>query len=329
MTQPPTDRFALGVCLAPSELATTMAEDVRVGLTSDPKRLPSKYFYDARGSELFERITELPEYYQTRTELAILESIADDLVGELRCEELVELGSGSARKTRVLLDAMERSDLLVRYLPFDVSADMLRESSLELLDRYRKLSVYGVVGDFQRHLTSVPPAGGSRLVMFLGSTIGNLEVEERRAFLAGVRGLLGNDGSFLLGVDLVKDMKALEAAYDDSAGVTAEFNRNILRVVNGRLDADFQTELYRHVAFYDVEKARIEMHLAPERDQHVRVAKLDLEVDVRHDETIWTEISCKFTRESTAAMLAEVGLSLERWFTDAQSRFALALSSPR
>jgi L-histidine N-alpha-methyltransferase len=328
MRQAPPDRLTIDVCLNPDDLAGSMAEDVRAGLTSQPKRLPSKYFYDAYGSELFERITQLPEYYQTRTELGILQSIASNLVDDVGCEELVELGSGSSTKTRVLLDAMERRGSLRRFLPFDVSAEMLRNSSMDLLDRYPSLFVHGVVGDFQWHLPAVPASNGRRLVIFLGSTIGNLEVEERREFLAGVRGLVGEGDAFLLGVDLVKDPAVLEAAYDDSAGVTAEFNRNILRTVNRGVGADFQPESYRHIAFYDVQKARIEMHLAAEQDQHVRLARLGLEIDVRTDETIWTEISCKFTRESAAGMLAEAGLELTRWFTDPGDRFALALSSP-
>lgn len=327
MRSPPTHRLTIDDCLGLGELEQAMADDVRAGLTSLPKRLPSKYFYDARGSELFERITELPEYYQTRTELAILRSNADEIVSALACEELVELGSGSSTKTRVLLDAMEQRGSLARYLPFDVSADMLRDSSSELLRRYPALRVHGVVGDFQRHLASVPGPDGSRLVIFLGSTIGNLETDERRTFLAGVRDLLGDDGSFLLGVDLVKDPTVLHAAYNDAAGVTAEFNRNILRVVNRGLDADFAPAMYRHVAFYNADQARIEMHLAAETDQHVRLGGLAVEIDVRPDETIWTEISCKFTRDTTAAMLAEVGMDLGRWYTDPDDRFALALAS--
>ncbi len=327
MSAPPTERLKIDVCLDPADLTRTMVDDVRRGLTGHPKRLPSKYFYDARGSELFERITELPEYYQTRTELQILHSIAGDLIDDLACEELVELGSGSSTKTRVLLDAMQRRGSLRRYLPFDVSAEMLQGSCSSLLERYPSMVVHAVVGDFQRHLGSVPPAEGNRLAIFLGSTIGNLEADERRAFLRDVRGLLDANGRFLLGVDLVKDKAMLEAAYDDSAGVTAEFNRNILRVVNNGLEADFHPEAYRHVAFYDIEKARIEMHLAPETNQQVRISKLDLEVDVGTDETIWTEISCKFTRASTESMLAEAGMRLERWFSDPENRFALALAS--
>jgi L-histidine N-alpha-methyltransferase len=328
MRQAPPDRLTIDVCLDPGDLARAMAHDVRDGLTSQPKRLPSKYFYDAYGSELFERITELPEYYQTRTELGILQSIAQELVEQVKCSELLELGSGSSTKTRVLLDAMERRGSLGRYLPFDVSAEMLRDSALDLLERYTSLFVHGVVGDFQRHLGALPAPSGGRLVIFLGSTIGNLEAEERWDFLAGVRGLLGHGDAFLLGVDLAKDPTVLNAAYNDSAGVTAEFNRNILRVVNRGTGADFQPESYRHVAFYDVPKARIEMHLAPEREQHVRIASLDLEIDVRTSETIWTEISCKFTRQTTGAMLAEAGLRLVGWYTDPDDRFALALSAP-
>jgi len=327
MTRPSTERLRIELCLDPGELTRIMAEEVRAGLTARPKRLPSKYFYDARGSELFEQITELPEYYQTRAELQILQIIAGDLVDELPFEELLELGSGSSIKTRVLLDAMQVRGSLRRYLPFDVSAEMLQDSCTSLLDRYPNIVVHAVVGDFQRHLSAVPPADGPRLAIFLGSTIGNLEAEERRAFLVDVRGALGPNGRFLLGVDLVKDKAVLEAAYDDSAGVTAEFNRNILRVVNNGLDADFQPEAYRHVAFYDSEKARIEMHLAPETDQYVRIPRLALDVEVTTNETIWTEISCKFTRASTESMLAEAGMQLERWFTDSEDRFALALAS--
>ena len=328
MRQPAEERFEIDVCLDPGELTRIMAEEVRAGLTSHPKRLPSKYFYDARGSELFERITELPEYYQTRTELGILESIAEQLVGDLECDELVELGSGSSRKTRVLLDAMERRGSLQRYLPFDVSAEMVQESCGVLLRRYSRMAVHAVVGDFHRHLGALPRPSGGRLVIFLGSTIGNLDADERVQFLTDVRGVLGEQGRLLLGVDLVKDVQVLEAAYDDSAGVTAEFNRNILRVVNKGLEADFRPELYRHIAFYNGEQARIEMHLRPEADQHVAVRKLDLELTVRSEETIWTEISCKFTRESTAEALTEAGLRLDQWYSDSNNLFALALASP-
>jgi len=319
-------RLTIRVCIDEAQRRRALGEDVRRGLAAERKTLPCKYFYDERGSELFERITELPEYYQTRTELGILASIADELIADFGFQELVELGSGSATKTRILLDAMDRRDRLVRYVPFDVSEAMLRSSAADLLGRYSGLVVHGVIGDFQCHLGEVPPPRGRRLVIFLGSTIGNLDGDARHAFLSAVRQLLGPGDAFLLGVDLVKDVAVLEAAYDDSAGVTAEFNRNILRVVNRELAADFNPDAFRHLAFYNRAEDRIEMHLVAERAQCVRVAALDLTFEIAPDETIWTEISCKFTRESAAAMLTDAGMSLARWYTDPHDRFGLALA---
>lgn len=322
------DRLVVDVHLNGAGQLATMAEDVRRGLTANPKFLPSKYFYDERGSELFERITELPEYYQTRTELEILRSMADSLVAEFPFNELVEIGSGSATKTRMLLDAMEEQAGLRRYIPVDVSEQFLRRSAVALLSRYPALRVHGVVGDFQSHLGQVPAADGRRLVIFLGSTVGNLDVDERKAFLPEVGRLLGEGDAFLLGVDLVKDVGVLEAAYNDRAGVTAEFNRNILRVVNRDLSADFDPEAFRHWAFYSTHHDRIEMHLTPDRPQAVRVTDLDLTVAIRPEETIRTEISCKFTLETVSAMLDAGGLKLVRWYTDPANRFGLALASP-
>ncbi|MPZ13454.1 MAG: L-histidine N(alpha)-methyltransferase [Chloroflexi bacterium] len=304
-----------------------MADDVRRGLTAPQKSLPCKYFYDAYGSRLFERITEIPEYYQTRTELATLQSIADPFVDDGRFTELVELGSGSATKTRTLLDAMERRGCLTSYIPVDVSEAMLRESAAALLDRYRNVTVHGVVGDFQQHLGSVPRPTGPRLVIFLGSTIGNLQSDERRHFLAEARELLDADDRFLIGVDLVKDVGMLEAAYNDSAGITAEFNRNILRVVNRELGATFVPEAYRHSAYYNEADRRIEMHLVPEDVQRVYVRDLQLTIDVSPRETIWTEISCKFTWDSVVAMLDEAGMTLTQWHTDPRGLFGLALAA--
>ncbi|MBM2812105.1 MAG: L-histidine N(alpha)-methyltransferase [Chloroflexi bacterium] len=306
-----------------------MADEVRRGLTARQKTLPPKYFYDARGSELFEQITKLPEYYQTRTELSILRTIADPLVDTSAFTELVEIGSGSATKTRALLDAMERSGRLGRYVPIDVSETALRDSSAALLERYTGLSIHGVVGDFLLHLSKAPTAIGPRLVIFLGSTIGNLHVDERLVFLRDVRALLGTGDAFLLGVDLVKDVAVIEAAYNDSQGVTAEFNRNILRVLNAALHADFAADVYQHRAFYNAEDQRIEMHPVPETRQQVLVADLDLVLSVEPTETIWTEISCKFTHESAAEMLSAAGLNLTEWHTDPENLFGLALASPR
>jgi L-histidine N-alpha-methyltransferase len=307
---------------------TTLADDVRRGLTASPKYLHPKYFYDTRGSELFEQITELPEYYQTRTELGILRAIAAPLVAEGDYREIAELGSGSSSKTRTLLDAMEARGTLERYIPVDVSETMLRESAGALLERYPVLRVDAVVGDFQHHLAEVPTAQGRRLVLFLGSTIGNLDSGERSALLQGVRGLLTAEDRFLLGVDLVKDVAVLEAAYNDAAGVTAAFNRNILRVVNLALDGDFAPAAFRHYAPYNAAAARIEMHLMADTPQTAFLRALDLKVEMAAGESIWTESSYKFTQESAAAMLAAADLRLEQWYTDPGRRFGLALAAP-
>lgn len=306
----------------------TMADEVKSGLTAPQKTLPCKYFYDAYGSHLFEEITELPEYYQTRTELAILQTIADGLAEEFEFNEVLELGSGSAKKTTTLLDSLDRRACLQRYVPVDVSESMLRQCAEGLLERYERLHVHGVVGDFQLHLTKAPAAVGRRLVLFLGSTIGNLDLPERQQFLRQVRGLLGPQDYFLVGVDLVKDVARIEAAYNDSAGITADFNRNVLRVVNRELDGDFRPQAYRHYAFYNRDASRIEMHLIPETPQIVRIRAIDLNVTIETSDTIFTEISCKYTQETAAAALAEGGLVLDRWYTDPENLFGLALAKP-
>jgi L-histidine Nalpha-methyltransferase len=320
-------RFTVESHLDRVSLAEEAADEVRAGLTSEQKRLPAKYFYDEHGSLLFEQITGLPEYYPTRTELSILRANADPLIVDGRYEELVEIGSGAATKTRTLLDAMERAGTLRRYVPFDVSEEMLRTSSHELLARYPRLSVHGVVGDFQRHLSRIPQAAGRRLVIFLGSTIGNLEVEERLGLLGATQGLLQPGDAFLLGIDLVKDIGVIEAAYNDAAGVTAEFNRNMLRVINTQFDGDFDPDAFRHHAFYNRDEDRIEMHLIPDEEQGVTLRALNLDLRVRAGESIRTEISCKFTREGVAAMLEAAGLRLASWLTDADALFGLALAT--
>jgi len=323
------ERFQLDVYLNENDLRAAMAEDVRRGLTAEQKSVPPKYFYDDTGSELFERITELPEYYQTRTELAILQGIADGIARDFGFDEVVELGSGSSKKTVAVLDALDRRGHLNRFLPFDVNREMVGQAAAALLERYPAIQVYGVVGDFQRDLAHLPPAEGRRVVLFLGGTIGNLDVHERRIFLSQVAALIGDDGRLLLGVDLVKDRGRLEAAYDDSAGVTAAFNRNILRVINRELGADFAVDQFRHWAFYNDSQSRIEMHLVPDTIQQAYVRDLDLRVTVRPDETIWTEISCKFSEESVRTELASAGLSLDRWFTDPEGLFAVVLAKRR
>ena len=303
----------------------TLADDVLDGLTRPLKELPPKHLYDARGSELFDAICELPEYYQTRTERLILEQHAGDIVQRTGAVELVELGSGSATKTRVLLDAMAAAGTLRRYVPVDVSATTVHAVAQLFCEEYSGLSVHGVVGDFERHLEHLPPAVGPRLVPFLGGTIGNFPPGSRRRFLRKLAGTLGPDGHLLLGTDLVKDPRVIEAAYDDSAGVTAQFNLNVLHVLNRELGANFDVEAFEHVAFFDREREWIEMRLRATRPQHVRVAALDLEIDFANREEMRTEISAKFTPERLLADLAAADLELVEMLSDPDEMFAVSL----
>lgn len=304
-----------------------MREDVRAGLTRRPKELAPKYFYDARGSRLFERITGLPEYYLTRAEREILQGVAPVLVEGLRPRALVEFGSGSAAKTRILLDAMRAAGSLEAYASIDVSRSAIEKAAERLGADYPDLRVVGLIGDFRRS-AGLPFEEMPRLVAFLGSTIGNLGPEAAVAFTRRVARAMRPADGFLVGFDLVKEPERLEAAYNDAAGVTAEFNRNVLRVLNRELDADFDLGAFRHRAFYDRERARVEMHLISERPQTVRIADLDLEVDFDRGETIRTELSHKYTRSSAEALLAAAGFRIARWDTDGEGRFALALARP-
>ena len=302
-----------------------IAEDVRRGLTQTPKELPPKYFYDARGATLFEQISELPEYYQTRTEGALLEQVADEIILSCRSTTLVEFGSGSSRKTRILLDAMARAGLLDCYVPIDISEEQLRGTAHALSDDYHGLRVHGVIGDFEHPVENLPE-GGPRLIIFLGGTIGNLTPDEASSFLRNVARLLGPKDRFLLGTDLVKDVGVLECAYNDAAGVTAAFNRNILSVINQHLDANFDLDRFEHLAFYNHEESRIEMHLVARESHQVWIDAIDLSVVLAQGESIRTEISCKYTRSMVDAMLAQAGLHLLRWDTDRDNLFALSLS---
>jgi L-histidine N-alpha-methyltransferase len=307
----------------------TLAGDVERGLTGPFKELPPKHFYDARGSELFERICDLPEYYPTRSEREILEERAQEIACHTQAAELVELGSGSAEKARILLDAMAQAGELRRYVPLDVSERTLRQAAAELVAKYGGLRVDGVVGDFERHLESIPePDGGPRLVALLGGTVGNFPPEPRRRLLGQIRRLLGPEDRLLLGADLLKDPATLQAAYDDAAGVTAEFNRNVLRVINRDLDADFDPEQFEHVALFDPSQEWVEMRLRARQSQTVRIGQLGLQVEFQAGEDLRTEISAKFTRERLEADLHAAGLTLERWYTDSQARFALLLAAP-
>jgi L-histidine N-alpha-methyltransferase len=307
----------------------SLPDDVLDGLTRPFKELPPKHLYDARGAELFDQICELPEYYPTRTERAILHDCADLIVRRTGMSELVELGSGTAAKTRVLLSAMEQAGTLWRYVPFDVAEQVVRDCAAELADEYPGLAIHGIVGDFDRHLGEIPPPehGRPRVVAFLGGTIGNFPPGARRRFLRSLARLLSPGDYLLLGTDLVKDIDVLEAAYDDARGVTAEFNRNVLHVLNRELNADFPTELFEHVAFFDPEREWIEMRLRARRACRVRVRALDLDVEFARGEELRTEISAKFTRERVRADFAACGLDLAEWFTDDDGLFALSLAS--
>jgi L-histidine N-alpha-methyltransferase len=308
--------------------AATMARDIRLGLTAHPKELAPKYFYDERGSQLFERITELPEYYPTRAERAILAARSAEILAVAGVPgTLVELGSGSAAKTRHLLSAMRDAGCLETYVPVDISAEITHETAESLIEEYPGLAVRGLVCDFEHELERIPNGGGGRLVAFLGGTIGNLYPEARRDFLARLAALLGAEDRILLGTDLVKETGRLEAAYDDAAGVTAEFNKNVLLVLNRELGGDFDPDAFEHVARYDAEQARMDIRLRSLADQTVRLDGLDLTVRFAAGEEMRTEISSKFTRPRLEEIYAEAGLKLTGWFTDPAGDYALSLAS--
>jgi L-histidine N-alpha-methyltransferase len=304
----------------------SLADDVLDGLTRPFKELPPKHLYDARGAELFDRICELPEYYPTRAERAILEQNSHELARLTQAAELVELGSGTASKTRVLLSALHEAGTLRRYVPVDVTESMVRECAAELTVEYPGLQVHGVIGDFERHLGEIPESVGPRIVAFLGGTIGNFPPGSRRRILREISRLLGPQDHLLIGTDLVKDPRVLQAAYDDPQGVTAEFNRNVLRVLNRELDADFEPDDFDHVALFDAEHEWIEMRLRAKREHTTLVRGLDLPVHFDAGEEIRTEISAKFTAERIEGDLATAGLELVRLFTDPDELFALTLS---
>ena len=304
----------------------SLADDVLDGLTRPFKELPPKHFYDARGAELFDQICDLPEYYPTRAERAILEDSAGELAAVTGAVELVELGSGTAAKTRVLLDALHANGTLRRYVPVDVTEQVVRDCAEELTREYPGLRVHGVIGDFERHLDRVPPAIGPRVVAFLGGTIGNFPPGSRRRVLRQIGRLLGPEDHLLMGTDLVKDPGVLEAAYDDAQGVTAEFNRNVLRVLNRELQADFDPEDFDHIALFDRENEWIEMRLRAKREHTTLVRDLDLPVHFDVGEELRTEISAKFTPARLQADLSAAGLELMRWLTDPEELFALTLS---
>ncbi len=310
--------------LTPDDLAATMRDDVRHGLTSTPKVLAPKYFYDGRGSELFEDITRLPEYYPTRAEREILETRADEIADLVKARSLVELGSGSSEKTHVLLRALRDVGSLETYVPVDVSPDAIEWAMPGLVEAYPGLEVHGVVADFERHLHLLP-TDGPRLVAFLGGTVGNFEPGQRAAFLQAVGESMAPGDALLLGTDLVKEPARLVAAYDDAAGVTADFDLNVLRVMNSSLGADFDVEAFTHLAVWNAEDEWIEMRLRSTRDQSVHLAALELSVDFAEGEQMRTEISAKFRPERVERELGAAGLRLAGFWTDRAGDYALSL----
>jgi L-histidine N-alpha-methyltransferase len=312
--------------------AASLRADALAGLTATPKTLPPKWFYDAQGSELFEKITELPEYYPTRAERSILQAVAPEIAALTGAATLVELGSGSSEKTRLLLSALRHAGTLDGYVPVDVSESALVAAGDALAADYPGLGVHAVVADFEQYL-GVPSAtdgdagAGPRLVAFLGSTIGNMVPAERATFLRRVRARLRPGDTFLLGTDLVKDPAVLVAAYDDSAGVTAAFNKNVLAVLNAELGADFDLDAFDHVAVWNTDREWIEMRLRATSAQTVLVRDIDLAVEFAAGEELRTEVSAKFRPDGVRAELAAAGLAMRAWWTDENSQFALSLSS--
>lgn len=311
--------------LAADAARRALCEDVRLGLTRTPKSLPPKWFYDDTGSELFEAITELPEYYLTRAEAEILRARSAEVAALSGADTLVELGSGTSEKTRMLLDALRAAGLLRRFVPFDVDAGVLEGAGIALQREYPGVEIAAVCGDFEDHLDAIP-AGGRRLFVFLGSTIGNLATGPRARLLTALASQLKAGEGLLLGTDLVKDPGRLVRAYDDTAGVTARFNRNVLAVLNRELDADFDLTAYRHVARWNARAQRMEMWLRADVAQRVRIAALNLVVEFTAGEQMLTEISCKFRPEQVAAELMAAGLQPLRWWTDAAADFGVSLA---
>jgi L-histidine Nalpha-methyltransferase len=313
-------------CLPDGFLAEALRADARAGLSAVPKVLPPKWFYDERGSELFEKITRLDEYYPTRAERSILRAAAGQIAAATGARTLVELGAGAADKTRLLLGALRGQGTLASFVPVDVSEAALIDAARRVDEEYPGLSVTAVVSDFEEHLGL--PDGESRLVAFLGGTIGNLLPGQRAAFFASLRSRLRPGDAFLLGTDLVKDPAVLVEAYDDAAGVTAAFNKNILLVLNAGLGANFDPDAFDHVALWDADQEWIEMRLRSLADQVVTVPGIGLVVEFAEGEDMRTEVSAKFRRDGIAAELAAAGFAMRSWWTDDAGQFGLSLSVP-
>jgi L-histidine N-alpha-methyltransferase len=315
------------VLVHPGDFLSQIRADAARGLTATPKELPPKWFYDDRGSELFERITRLPEYYPTRREREILRNRSAEIVAVARADTLVELGSGTSEKTRLLLRAMRDAGTLRRFVPFDVSEQTLRRAASAVADEYEGIEITAIAGDFERHLDAIPREG-HRLIAFLGGTIGNLYPPQRAHFLRTVAEQMGSRDAFLLGTDLVKDASRLHAAYNDAEGVTAEFNKNVLLVLNQNLGSSFDPVRFGHVARWDAANEWIEMALRANSAFMVEIPDLDLTVAFKEDEEMRTEISARFRPEGLRAELAAAGLRLVGWWTDVRDDFAVSLSVP-
>lgn len=313
----------------PARPIPSLLEDVRSGLLKKPRSIPPKYFYDGVGSQLFDQICDTPEYYPTRTEAALLEAHAEEIVSVARPEEILELGAGTVRKTRFLIDAAARAGTLTSYAPFDISADALEETGRRIVGDYRSLDLNLLVGDYLAGLDNLPQNGARRLFVFLGGTIGNFEPAAAEAFLSELAQHMSPTDHLLIGMDRVKDPAVLTAAYNDAEGVTAAFNLNLLDVLNRELGADFDTDRFFHRAVFDEDSSRIEMHLVSKEEQTVRFDALDASVDLDEGETILTEISRKFTDDAIAALMRKTGFAIERHFTPANDYFSLVLAKPR
>jgi L-histidine N-alpha-methyltransferase len=321
-----TRAVVIDVHLGPDDQADALRRDVRDGLSHEQKALPPKWLYDERGSELFDQITRLAEYYPTEAEREILLRHAPAIIERARAHTIVELGAGTSDKTRALLDAGRAASTLERFIPFDVSEEFLRTTAATLADAYPGLLVHGVVGDFDRHIERIPRDAERRMVVLLGGTIGNYPTAARKAFLQQIVAGMSPGDRFLLGTDLVKDPARMELAYDDPPGVTAAFNKNVLAVVNRELGADFDLDRFDHEATWDPGEEWMDLGLRSRVDQTVQIGDLGLEVEFRAGDYLRTEVSAKFRLASLAEELASVGLEVEHWFTDTAGDFAVSLS---
>ena len=319
--------FTIDVHLSADEVRQQMRGDAVEGLQGRPKSIPPVWFYDERGSRLFEDITQLPEYYPTRAERALLEAHAPDIAELSKADTLVELGAGACDKTRILLTAMQEAGTLSRYVPFDVSDDFLRDVAATLAEEYDQLDIHVVIGDFHRHLDEIP-SDGRRMIAFLGGTIGNLAPAQRVRFLSQLRATMSDGDSLLIGTDLVKDRSRLVAAYDDAAGVTAEFNRNVLRVLNEQLGGDFDPDRFRHVALWNEDEQWIEMRLRAEEATEVTLTGADIVVQFDEGEDLLTEISAKFTPQRVERELRDAGFVVDGMWGADDGEFLLTLAHP-